>query len=250
MTCQPARLAIIGGTGLSQLFGDESTVQIVDTPYGAPSAPISLNSADAHPAAFLPRHGHPHNIPPHKINYRANIWALKHIGIERIIAVNAVGGIRPEFAAGVVVVPSQIIDYSYGREHTYSDGKPDAALDHIDFTAPFDRELRTRLLTAAGEQQTTVFDGGVYGVTQGPRLETAAEINRMAADGCDLVGMTAMPEAALARELGIAYASLCLVVNPAAGRSDEVITMEAIQRVLDDGMVAVRSVLSAVIAMV
>ena len=249
-----AAVAIIGGTGLNTLSAGDERREVV-TPYGDPSGPVVFSRLGDIAVAFLARHGSPHSIPPHRINYRANIWALKQLGIERVIAVNAVGGINGEMVSGSLVVPDQLIDYSYGREHTYADGGDGIALEHIDFSSPFDGDLRRELVaavqevvcTVAGEQRPLVFGEGVYGVTQGPRLETAAEINRMDRDGCDIVGMTAMPEAALARELGMAYASLCLVVNAAAGRSEAKITMEDIHRVTEAGMATIRGVLAAVV---
>lgn len=238
-------LAVIGGTGLNRGFGEAvNEITLPYTPYGEPSANLGIFKSEANiPFAFLPRHGSPHQIPPHKINYRANIWALKQQGISQVIAVNAVGGIPASMGAGVMVVPDQLVDYTHGREHTFSDGSEHSTLEHIDFTHPFSAQLRGAILSAASTLGVSVYDGGVYGVVQGPRLETAAEINRMETDGCDLVGMTAMPEAALARELGMAYASLCLVVNPAAGRSDKAITMDDIGRVLEQGMSQVQALL-------
>lgn len=237
-------IAIIGGTGLNQGFGVSLTEHSLQTPYGEPSAPLGVFRTDSGECfAFMPRHGSPHQIPPHKINYRANLWALNQAGISRVIAVNAVGGIHQQMGAGVLVVPEQLVDYTYGREHTFSDGSAGASLEHVDFTQPFSPGLRQALIEAAAALQMPLVDGGVYGVVQGPRLETAAEINRMESDGCDLVGMTAMPEAALARELGMDYASLCLVVNPAAGRSNQEITMADIAKVLQQGMGSVQTLL-------
>lgn len=245
MKRQPS-LAVVGGTGLTTLFAGVGETIEVATPYGSPSALLNISTLGDKCVAFLPRHGNPHRIPPHKINYRANLWALHHIGVRCVIAVNAVGGIRREFGTGSLVVPDQLIDYSWGREHTYFDGEQDRAVEHIDFTEPFDTRLRENLLAAARDVVgVNVFAGGVYGVTQGPRLETAAEIDRMASDGCDVVGMTAMPEAGLARELGMAYASLCLVVNPAAGRGVSEITQADMHRVVADGMQRIRDLLVA-----
>ena len=234
-------VAIIGGTGLNNFQQGEHTGER-QTPYGETSADIIVSTQVGRPLAFLARHGSPHRIPPHKINYRANLWALKQLGVEQIIAVNAVGGIRSELSAGSIVIPDQLIDYSYGREHTFSDGGG-AALEHVDFSYPFSESLRQPLLAAAEQLGMPVFGSAVYASVQGPRLETAAEIDRLEKDGCDIVGMTAMPEAALAREMAIDYASVCLVVNPAAGRSDTLITMEDIHRVIDAGMIRVRRLL-------
>ncbi len=241
------RLGIVGGTGLNALFDRIEQQRDIDTPYGRPSSPLSISRMAGNTVAFLPRHGSPHAIPPHRINYRANVWALRQVGVEHIIGVNAVGGINAQMQAGCLVVPDQLIDYTWGREHTYADGSADAELIHIDFTDPFDAGLRQRVIAAAGGVAATLFEGGVYGVTQGPRLETAAEIDRMQRDGCDIVGMTALPEAALARELGMAYASLCLVVNPAAGRGDQPLSMEAMQQVTEQGMTHIREALRAAV---
>lgn len=238
-------VAIIGGTGLTRLSGPEVVREhSVTTALGAPSGAIQEGVWEGRKVLFLARHGHPHAVPPHRVNYRANLLALKELGAQAILAVNAVGGIHPLMGAGALVIPDQIVDLTSGRDNTFFDGiyQP---LDHIDFTEPFDAALRQALLQAARDSGYSVHDRAVVGVTQGPRLETAAEINYLERIGCDLVGMTSMPEAALARELGIPYASLCLVVNPAAGRSDALITMDDIRAVLDQGMDKVRNLLAA-----
>lgn len=241
-------LAIIGGTGLTEFDQLESITKYseIDTELGSPSCNIIEGHLGQYRLLFLPRHGHPHAVAPHKINYRANLLALEQLGADEIIAVNAVGGIEGSAIAGHISVPHQIIDYTSGRENTFFDGhfKP---LDHIDFTHPYDEGLRSKLISIlAGQTLINGFsDFGVYGATQGPRLETIAEINRLEKDGCDLVGMTGMPEAALARELNIPYASLCLVVNPAAGKSNELITMDDIRSVIESGMADVKRVIEA-----
>jgi 5'-methylthioinosine phosphorylase len=237
-------LGIIGGTGLTE-FQQGEVIGSRDTDYGISAADIILSQLNGTDVAFLARHGVPHLLPPHKVNYRANIRALYEVGVRKIIAINAVGGIRADCTAGSIVIPNQLIDYSYGREPSFCDGNGGELL-HIDFTEPFTASLRDTLLSASNKAGCTVIDAGVYGVTQGPRLETAAEIDRMERDGCDLVGMTAMPEAALARELGIDYAMLCIVVNPAAGRSDKPITLEEIHQVLDGGIERIRGILGQV----
>lgn len=215
-------LAIIGGTGLAQLPGlAEDRSQLMATPWGEPSAPLLHGTLAGQRVIFLPRHGAAQPMPPHKVNYRANVWALRNAGAAGIVAVNAVGGIHPVLVPGAVVIPQQLIDYSWGRAHSYFDGG-DLPLQHIDFTAPYSELLRRRLLDAARRIGMPVRDGGVYGVTQGPRLETAAEIDRLERDGCDLVGMTGMPEAALAREIGLEYACCAVVVNRAAGRGEDI----------------------------
>lgn len=235
--------AIIGGTGLTE-FTELVNKQVHDgitTDLGQPSSPIIEGELHGQRLLFLARHGHPHAVAPNKINYRANLLALQALGADKIIAVNAVGGIHKDAKAGHVSVPHQIIDYTYGRENTYYDGEF-RPLDHIDFSHPYDEELRKQLIQTLAEHSTkkelkiSYSDFGVYGATQGPRLESIAEIKRLENDGCDLVGMTGMPEAALARELNIPYASLCLVVNPAAGKSDQLITMNDIRGVIETGM--------------
>ncbi len=237
-------LAVIGGTGLSRLDGLEiSRREMVHTPWGAPSAPILHGELNGHRTVFLARHGYDHTIPPHKVNYRANIWALREVGVTHVIGVAAVGGINPAFAPGSLVIPDQIIDYTWGRKHTFFEEKLEAVV-HVDFTHPYDSELRKALLASARAQSVPVHDGGTYGATQGPRLESAAEIRRMANDGCDLVGMTGMPEAALAREAGLSYAHCAVVSNPAAGLGGDTITMEQIRAQLDVGMAHTRRLLS------
>jgi 5'-methylthioinosine phosphorylase len=240
-------LAIIGGTGLNELDGLH-TVRIheMDTPYGKPSSAIRELQLDGRSFLFLARHGHPHKIPPHQINYRANIHALKALDSHALIAVNAVGGIHSSMGATHINVPHQIIDYTYGREHTFFTGEL-GEVTHIDFTYPYDEGLRQLILHCAASLQLACSGKGVYACTQGPRLETAAEVQKLARDGCDIVGMTGMPEASLAREAGIAYACIALVVNPAAGVSQEVITMTQIGQAISAGMGQVTSLLKAVI---
>jgi 5'-methylthioinosine phosphorylase len=213
-------LAVIGGSGMTQLSGlTAAEGKAVRTPYGEPSGAITRGSIRGRGAMFLARHGHAHTIPPHEINYRANLWALKEEGATRVLSVASVGGVRSDLGPGSLVVPHQIIDYTWGRRATYFDGG-DAPVVHVDFTHPYTEALRQRILAAARMAGEPVLDGGVYAATQGPRLETAAEIDRMERDGADMVGMTAMPEAALARELELEYASIVVVVNHAAGRGE------------------------------
>ncbi|HUL11595.1 MAG TPA: S-methyl-5'-thioinosine phosphorylase [Methylococcaceae bacterium] len=240
-----ASVAIIGGTGLTRLSGFEiSRREIILTPYGAPSAELSFGRLHGHSIVFLARHGDKHNIPPHRINYRANLWALKQAGAQAILAVAAVGGIRSDMAPGKIALPNQIIDYTYGRAHTFFEDELDH-VTHVDFTYPYSPKLRETLLNASAACGLRVIDGGVYGCTQGPRLETPAEITRMERDGCDLVGMTGMPEAALARELGIDYACCAVVANWAAGKSREEITMVEIEANLARGMADLARLLNA-----
>jgi 5'-methylthioinosine phosphorylase len=237
------KIAVIGGTGLTSLAGVEITeTREVDTPYGSPSSALSFGKIGDKEIIFLPRHGNPHTIAPHKINYRANIHALKENGVSNIIAINAVGGITSEMRPARIVIPEQIIDYTYGRKHTFFEEDQDQ-VTHIDFTNPYSSDLGNQLATASLMSGLDVFIGGVYAATQGPRLETAAEVKKLEKDGCDIVGMTGMPEAALARELDINYACLALVVNWAAGKSDGEITMAVIEKHLDDGIGKIKLVL-------
>jgi 5'-deoxy-5'-methylthioadenosine phosphorylase len=239
-------LAIIGGSGLYDL-GDDFTERERaprDTPYGDSSAEILLGRWHDLPLAFLPRHGADHKLPPHRINYRANLWALKQQGVSRIISVNAVGGITRQLEPLTLVVPDQIIDYTSERAQTFFDGD-DGQVRHIDFSWPYDAGLRAVIIRAARQQGLRLVDSGTYGCCNGPRLETAAEILRMRNDGCSMVGMTGMPEAALARELDIEYACLALVVNWAAGIEQQVITMQEIVDNMERGMQKVKSLLTA-----
>ncbi|GHE25411.1 S-methyl-5'-thioinosine phosphorylase [Vulcaniibacterium thermophilum] len=227
-------LAVIGGTGLYRLaeLQDVETQQ-PDTRFGAPSGPVRIGTLHGRRVAFLARHGEGHSIPPHRINYRANLAALQALGARRVLALNTVGGITERFGPRVLACPDQLIDYTWGRVSTLCE-EPGTEVVHIDFGEPYDRALRRELLAAAAKAGVPVVDGGCYGATQGPRLETRAEIARLRRDGCDLVGMTGMPEAALARELGLEYACLAIVANWAAGAGpdpDEVITL---QDVLDN----------------
>lgn len=214
-------LAVIGGSGLYNFPGLENVSRHnVDTPYGPASGDVVSGDFAGKRVAFLARHGERHTLPPHRVNYRANLWALHSVGARRVIGVNAVGGIRGDMGPRVIVVPEQLIDYTHGRYTSYCD-VAGAEVQHIDFSEPYTESLRQQLLAAAREAGVAVIDGGCYGATQGPRLETRAEIARMKRDGCDLVGMTGMPEAALARELALEYACLALVANFAAGCGNE-----------------------------
>jgi 5'-methylthioinosine phosphorylase len=237
-------LGIIGGTGLTRLEGLEiERDEAVATPWGTPSAPLVHGVLRGLPAVFLARHGPGHTIAPHAVNYRANLWALHAAGVRRIVAVNAVGGIAQSCAPGRLVIPDQLIDYSWGRAGTFCED-PGSPLQHIDFTEPYSAELRGLLLAAAARAGLDALDGAVYGVTQGPRLETAREIDRLERDGCDIVGMTGMPEAALARELGMDYACCAVVVNWAAGRGGDI--HGELERWVELGMASARGLLSVV----
>lgn len=242
------RLAVIGGTGLTQLKALEITRrQVMHTPYGEPSGPLVFGRLNETEIVFLPRHGARHTIPPHQVNYRANIWALKHAGVDNVVAVAAVGGISEPMKPGMIAIPDQIIDYTWSRSNTFFEGGDLEEVTHIDMTWPYNQGVRQTLLNAINDLCIEAADQGTYGATQGPRLETAAEIERMARDGCDLVGMTGMPETALARELGLNYACCAVIANWAAGRTEGEITMDEIGRNLDHGMAQVKDVLTHVI---
>lgn len=229
-------LAIIGGSGLNQFPELRITEErFISTPYGDCSAPLTFAEIDNKSLVFLPRHGKGHKLPPHLINYRANIWALKDVGVTQVLAVNAVGGMGEGMEPGAFVVPHQIIDYTWGREQSFN-FLLDGYVNHIDFTHPYSARLRQQLISALSSARLAFHDQAVYACTQGPRLETAAEVQRLIHDGCDLVGMTAMPEAALARELGLEYVALCLVVNWAAGLADEELSLTEMMQILASGM--------------
>ncbi len=234
-------IAVIGGTGFGSLLQltNPSPIQ-VDTQYG--SANIQKGTLSGKPIIFLPRHGNPPQIPPHLINYRANIRALWDNGVTNIIALNAVGSVDEFIQVPSLIVPNQIIDYTNGREHTFFDDK----ISHIEFTNPFDDELRQKLIEGA-QGSLNLKRSGVYGCTQGPRLETAAEVKRLRKDGCDVVGMTLMPEAALARELGMAYASICFVVNEGAGIRDDLIKFDLIKQAIEASSLSVMEAVSNVL---
>jgi 5'-methylthioadenosine phosphorylase len=243
-------LAIIGGSGLSQLASLEVTQRlVVRTPYGEPSGPLTIGKLGGREVVFLARHGYGHTIAPHQVNYRANIWALKEQSIEGIISVASVGGIRRELGPGTLVLPDQIIDYTWGRRSTFFEG-PGNPVTHIDFTEPYSAALRERILAAARACGETLVERGVYAATQGPRLEAIAEINRLERDGADMVGMTGMPEAALAREAELEYAAIAVVANHAAGRGESAraIDLKRIEAVLEQTMGRARRIIERVVA--
>ena len=238
-----SRVAIIGGSGLTNLKTLEITRrEVLRTPFGEPSAPLVFGELGGQQVVFLARHGHGHTIPPHDVNYRANIWALKEVGATQLIAVNAVGGITPEMTSGRLAFPDQIIDYTYGRAHTYFSIEQ-KKVNHIDFTFPYCEALRAKLIGAAKRAKLNAAEQGTYGATQGPRFESIAEIRRMERDGADIVGMTGMPETSLARELGLCYACIAVVANPAAGKAAGTISLREIERILEEGMEKVRVLL-------
>jgi 5'-methylthioadenosine phosphorylase len=238
-------LAVIGGSGLTQLSSLEiQRREVFRTPWGEPSGALTFGRIGCQEVVFLARHGYGHTIPPHMVNYRANIWALREAGAEGIVSVASVGGIRSDLGPGEVVIPHQIIDYTSGRHTTFHEGG-EGQVVHIDFTHPYDEPLRLRLFDAAALAGIEVRDGAVYATTQGPRLETAAEVNRLERDGADIVGMTGMPEACLARELELPYAAVCIVANWAAGRGDSAsgIRFSSIEEVLQTSLGKVRSII-------
>ncbi|WP_206861056.1 S-methyl-5'-thioinosine phosphorylase [Lysobacter changpingensis] len=227
-------LAVIGGTGLYMLADlQDVETQQPDTRFGAPSGPIRIGTLDGHRVAFLARHGEGHSLPPHKINYRANLAALQALGATRVLAMNTVGGITERFGPRVLACPDQLIDYTWGRISTICE-EPGTDVLHVDFGEPYTRSLREAVIEAAQRAGVELVADGCYGATQGPRLETRAEIARMRRDGCDLVGMTGMPEAGLARELGLEYACLAIVANWAAGAGPDVDEVITLQDVLDN----------------
>ncbi len=238
-------LAIIGGSGLSKL-GIMETIhrKVARTPYGEPSGPLTFGRIRGREVIFLARHGYGHTIPPHEVNYRANLWALKDNGADTVISVASVGGIRKDCFPGQLLLPDQLIDYTWGRHSTYFEGAG-VPVNHIDFTEPYSAPLRQALLKAAKACKEPITDGGVYAATQGPRLETAAEINRLERDGADLVGMTGMPEAVLAREISLEYATIAVVANFAAGRGDSAraVPLDKIGEILDESMGRVRKII-------
>jgi 5'-methylthioinosine phosphorylase len=240
-------LAIIGGSGLTQLAClEEVRYQVVRTPYGEPSGTLGFGRVGPQEVVFLARHGHGHTIPPHRVNYRANLWALvKAAGAREIVSVASVGAIRADLVPGTLVLPHQIIDYTWGRPATFYDS-PDAGVVHIDFTQPYDEALRDRLLCAGDKAGLRLAGQAVYAVTQGPRLETAAEVDRLEGDGAEIVGMTGMPEAALARELETPFAAVCVATNWAAGRerSAEAIPLGDIEPLLQGALGQVRNLIA------
>ena len=239
-------LAIIGGSGLTQLPGLHITRrEVVRTPYGMPSGALTFGELGGHPVVFLARHGYGHTVPPHLVNYRANLWALHAQQVTHVVSVATVGGIHPDLGPGRLCVPDQIVDYTHGRETTFAEYGNGGQVTHHDFTWPYCEDMRQHCMAALDECGETYKAAGVYGCVQGPRLETKAEIDRMARDGCDMVGMTGMPETYLARELGLCYAAIAASANWAAGRADskQAIDAEAIEMTMNEMMARLRGVL-------
>jgi 5'-methylthioinosine phosphorylase len=245
-----AELAILGGTGLTSLHNMEIVRrEVVHTPYGEPSGALTYGNLCGNQVVFLARHGYGHTIPPHMVNYRANLWVLKNAGIKQVISICAVGGIRSDIGPQSLVIPDQVIDYTWSRHHTFFE-KDLAHVTHIDFTEPYCEEMRTALVAGAASAGIDILQGGTYGATQGPRLESAAEIDRMERDGCDIVGMSGMPEVALAKELGLCYAACAVCANRAAGRGDGLIDIAGIEATLEESMEKVRLLLEHTISSV
>ena len=241
------KIAIIGGTGLTSIKSLEITRrEMVRTPFGEPSGPVTHGMLCGHEVVFIPRHGHGHTIPPHAVNYRANIWALKSLGINNVLAIAAVGGIREDLVPGEIVIPDQLIDYTWSRSNTFFD-KSDGPVRHIDFTYPYCEAMRQLAIDAGNNANINISDKATYAVTQGPRLETAAEVDRLERDGADIVGMTGMPEAALARELELCYASCAVIANRAAGRGNGEISIEEIEENLLIGMQKIEKLLETIL---
>jgi 5'-methylthioinosine phosphorylase len=243
-------LAVIGGSGLSKLASLEVTRRkVVRTPYGEPSGALTIGRIRGKELVFLARHGYGHTVAPHEVNYRANLWALKEESVSGVVSVASVGGIRRDVLPGALLVPDQIIDYTWGRRSTFFEGAG-APVTHVDFTEPYTQALRRRILEAARACGEPVLDGGTYAATQGPRLESAAEIDRLERDGAAVVGMTGMPEAVLARELGLDYAAIAVSANFAAGRGDSehAVPMERIEAVLAEAMGRVRRIIEQLVA--
>lgn len=217
-------VAIIGGTGLESLLRDAKQTRI-GTPYGLPP-PISIGEVDGIYVAFLPRHGFQHSVPPHEVNYRANIYALYSMGVENIITTNAVGAINSSFKPGDLVVPHDLIDFTRFRQSTFYDSVP---VTHIDVTQIYCPETRLKLIEAMKKHDSHGHDSAVLVCTEGPRLETPSEIEMFRRLGCDIVGMTGAPEAFLARELEICYATICFVTNMAAGMQAQLTVCELVE---------------------
>jgi len=242
-----SKIAIIGGTGLTSIQCLEITRrEMVRTPYGEPSGPVTHGILCGHDVVFLPRHGQGHTIPPHNVNYRANIWALKSIGIENVLAVAAVGGIREDLSPGAIAIPDQIIDYTFSRNNTFFD-KGDGPVKHIDFTWPYCESMRQIAIQAGKDAGISISEKATYAVTQGPRLETAAEVDRLERDGADVIGMTGMPEAALAKELELCYACCAVIANRAAGRGEGEITLGEIEQNILSGMQKIEKMLEMIL---
>jgi 5'-methylthioadenosine phosphorylase len=242
----PMKIGLIGGSGVYQLDGlNVRATRTMETPFGSPSAPLIAGEIEGREVVFLPRHGANHEIPPHRINFRANIAAFQQLGVERIFSIGAVGGLHADWKPGTIVIPDQIIDMTFGaRSGTFFDN---GSVMHIDFSQPYCPHLRQTILNAARTIEEPAISSGTYICTNGPRLESAAEIKYYAMIGADIVGMTAMPEAALAREAEICYGGLCIVTNPAAGLKDENLTATEVIAAMKNASERLRVLLRATI---
>ncbi|MEW6107914.1 MAG: S-methyl-5'-thioadenosine phosphorylase [Nitrospirota bacterium] len=237
---------IISGSGLYDIPGLEIVDSVkISTPYGEPSDVFRIGDLSGKKIAFLPRHGIMHHLQPHKINYRANIWGFRELGVNRIISIGASGGISIGMSPGVIAVPDQLIDMTKGRPSTFYD---EDEVIHIDFTVPFCPDMRNYILNAAGKAGVAVAGSGTYLCTNGPRLETAAEIRAFATLGCDMVGMTVMPEAALARELEICFAGINVITNHAAGIKAEKLTAKEVVETMQASSGKLKSIFKAFFA--
>jgi 5'-deoxy-5'-methylthioadenosine phosphorylase len=245
-----SNIAIIGGSVLPKLFDFQmQRSELPATPFGNPASPLQYGSFAKRDIIYLNRHGIERRTAPHLVNYRANMWALHEAKIDIVIGLSVVGGIRADMTPGHIVFPNQLIDYTYGRPSSCYEEDFDYT-KHIDFTHPYCPELHKVLIQAAQELHLDFTDDATYGVTQGPRFETIAEINRMERDGCDIVGMTAMPEALLARELNMRYTSIALVASKAAGRVDGLsISLDDMKTVIDDSLDQIHQLLLKVVAL-
>jgi 5'-methylthioinosine phosphorylase len=218
------RIAIIGGSGLENLLQSSHHLR-VGTPYG-PAPLISVGYAGKEEVAFLPRHGREHNLPPHKVNYRANIYALKLLGVERIVATNAVGGINSEYDPGDICIPIDILDFTKCRASTYYDTSP---VTHVDVSDPYCPELHEIIIECGKKLKNRIWGDSILAVTEGPRYETPAEIRMIQKLGGDIVGMTGAPEVFLAREVELCYSTICFVSNRAAGMQKKLSAKEVMQ---------------------
>ena len=236
-----ARIGVFGGTGFYSFLGDVEVVE-VETPYGAPSAPVSIGSVDGVPVAFLPRHGLDHQFPPHKVNFRANVWALKELGVERIIGPCAAGSLKPEVKPGDFVICNQLVDRTSGRADTFYDGP---VTTHVAFADPYCPEMRMLAIEAARQESIRVHDSGTVVTIQGPRFSTRAESRWFQQAGWEVINMTQYPEAYLARELEICYANVSLITDYDVGVEGETasVSHEAVVEVFNANLEALRRLL-------
>lgn len=244
-----SKIGVIGGSGLYEIKGFVlKKKRTISTPYGKPSDQYLTGTMGKTEIIFLPRHGSHHNIPPHMINYRANIWGFRKLGVDRILSISAAGGINKGLKPGDIVISDQILDMTKERKSTYYDGKE--GVIHIDFTEPYCPELRRILLKAGRQKRLSLKNGGTYVAVEGPRLETASEIKSFSILGGDIVGMTGMPEAALARELEICYAGISVVANYAAGISRRKLTVAEVMEAMKDSTEKIKDLLKSTFTLI